>query len=400
MFNAAASLAIQETWLRRGRFVVLAALLNLALYNLYQIIYSPTRLPDFAYFYAFARAGLTYGDQKLYDPIVQLTSLRALFPAAEFYAVVNPPPFAWLLAPIAIMPYFLALSLWTASMVAAVAISSQLLAPNKGYPRTLFMSSWLGFLPAFLLFVSAPLAPLVMLSLAMTWKFIRAERPVAAGLVLAIGLLKPTLVILIPFALLAAGHRRVFASWLVAAIVLIGASCAALGLDGINAYARMSANFASDAYSLRWSLVPFVGDGVPWLVAACLISVWALWLARRLRHDGCEAVMAVGVMASFLVNHHATPGDLMILLVPIWLVLGSHYSASNKTFVGGAWIAAWLGLIFPVSAIVAAAAIPLFLLARNVWSLSTSAFKSSEQAVFVPSLTPRSGDILVTAEMS
>ena len=400
MFNAAASWAAEETWLRRGRFAVLAALVDLALYNLYQIIYSPTKWSDFAYFYSFAKAGLTYGDRRLYDPMVQLTSLHALFPSAEFYAVVNPPPFAWLLALITIMPYSLALWMWTLSMVAALAISSQLLAPNQGYPRTLFMSSWLGFLPAYLVFVSAPLAPLVMLSLALTWRFIRAERPVAAGLVLAIGLTKPTLVILIPFALLAAGHRRVFASWLVAAIVLIGASCAALGLDGIAAYARMSANFASDAYSLRWSMVPFVGDGVPWLVAASLISVATLWLARRLRHDGCEAVIAVGVMGSFLVNHHTTPGDLMILLVPIWLVLGSRNSASSRTFVGGAWIAAWLGLIFPVWAIVAAAAIPVFLLARNLWSPSTAAFKSSEQAAFVPSLTPRSGDKLVTAQTS
>src|SRR5438876_507383 len=283
MFNAAASWAAEETWLRRGRFAVLAALVDLALYNLYQIIYSPTKWSDFAYFYSFAKAGLTYGDRRLYDPMVQLTSLHALFPSAEFYAVVNPPPFAWLLALITIMPYSLALWMWTLSMVAALAISSQLLAPNQGYPRTLFMSSWLGFLPAYLVFVSAPLAPLVMLSVALTWRFIRAERPVAAGLVLAIGLTKPT---------------------------------------------------------------------------------------------------------------------LMILLVPIWLVLGSRNSASSRTFVGGAWIAAWLGLIFPVWAIVAAAAIPVFLLARNLWSPSTSVFKSSEQAAFVPSLTPRPGDKLVTAQTS
>jgi hypothetical protein len=241
------------------------------------------------------------------------------------------------------------------SMIAAMAVSSQLLAPPDRYSRALFMASWLGFLPAYLLFVSAPLAPLVVLSLAVAWRLIRAEREVAAGLVLAIGLLKPTLTILVPLALLAAGHRRLFVSWLATAVVLVLASAASLGVSGINAYVAMARTFAANPYYLRWSLVPIVGDGAPWFVAVVLIAAATLAIAWRLRHGGPEPVIAVGVMGSVLVNHHMTPGDLMLLLAPIWLLARTPGGVMRASLLCAAWAGGWLALIFPVLALMVAA---------------------------------------------
>ncbi|MEO8744592.1 MAG: glycosyltransferase 87 family protein [Candidatus Dormiibacterota bacterium] len=345
---------------------MLVALFDLVLYNVYQVIRAPSGWPDFVYFYTFAKAGMTYGYQRIYDPVIQESSLHALFSTAPFYSVVNPPPFAWLLAPLALVPYPLALWIWSGSMIAAVAISSLLLAPSGRYSRVLFMASWLGFLPAYLLVVSAPVAPLVILSLALTWKFIRDDRQTAAGLVLSIGLLKPTLVLLVPLVLLAAGYRRVFLSWLVAALLLVVASCVSLGVDGIRAYISLSISFAANTYSLRWSLVPILGGDTAWLAAAILIAAATILIAWRLRHDGPEPVIAVGVMGSFLINHHMTPGDLMMLLVPVWLILRLRGGVLRNALLGVAWVGGWLGLIFPVSAILVAAAIPLALLVHSM----------------------------------
>jgi hypothetical protein len=357
-------------WVRRARVAVLAALADLTLYNAYQVLHSPTRWPDFAYFYAFARAGLSYGDQHLYETGVQDAAVHALFPGAPLLIVVNPPPFAWLLAPLTLIGYQPALWIWTASMIAAMAVSSQLLAPPDRYSRALFMASWLGFLPAYLLFVSAPLAPLVILSLAVAWRLIRAERDVAAGLVLAIGLLKPTLAILVPFVLLATGHRRLFLSWLAAALVLVVASAASLGTSGINSYVAMAWAFAANAYYLRWSLVPILGDRATWVAAVVVIAAATLVIAWRLRHEGPEPVIAVGVMGSVLINHHMTPGDLMMLLAPIWLVARMPGGMIRATLLSAAWAGGWLALIFPVLALVVAAAMPLALMIQGAWPQS------------------------------
>ncbi|HYM96466.1 MAG TPA: glycosyltransferase family 87 protein, partial [Candidatus Sulfotelmatobacter sp.] len=348
-------------WARRGRFAVLAALADLTLFNAYQVLHSPTRWPDFAYFYAFAQAGLQHGYAHLYETATQDAAVHALFPGAPLLIVVNPPPFAWLLAPLTVIGYRPALWIWTASMIVALAAASQLVSPPDRYSRALFIGSWLGFLPAYLLFVSAPLAPLIVLSLVVAWWLVRSDHEVAAGLVLAIGLLKPTLAILVPFTLLAAGHRKLFLAWLAASIVFVIASAASLGESGIRAYLTMSTAFASNAYYLRWSLVPILGDGAPWLAAVLLLTAATMLVAWVLRHDGPEPVIAVGVMGSVLVNHHMTPGDLMMLLAPIWLLARAQGSWVRNVLLGVAWSGGWLALIFPALVLVVAAGTPLAL---------------------------------------
>ena len=356
------------SWLRRGRAAVVVALADLTLFNIYQIVNyqmfsARYQWPDFLYFYAFARAGLAHGYRQLYDPAIQAAAVHSTFPQAPFYGVINPPPFAWLLTPLAVLPYPVALGIWTAAMVAALALSGYVLA--SGRDRILFAGLWLGFLPAYIVVVSAPLAPLVMLSLALTRKLKRDRREIAAGLVLAIGLLKPNLVVLVPFAFLAAGNRRLFVAWLSAASVLVIASVVSLGTSAAD-YVRASAVFASNRYALRWSLVPIFGDGLGWLTAALLITGGTLWLAWRLRNHGPETVLAIGVAGSLLVNHHLTPGDLNLLLVPIWLLLRIPGGLIWKTTIGFMWAGAWLALMFPITAIVVLGAIPAAALIRSL----------------------------------
>ena len=354
-------------WIRRGRVAILAALADLVLYNAYQVLHSVTQWPDFMYFDALARSGLVYGFQRIYDPIVATMTYHTMFPGAPFSCCeVNPPPFAWLLAPLALIPYPVALWIWTALMVVAMAAASQLLAPSGLYYRALFMLSWMGFLPSYLLLVSAPVAPLEVLSLALTWRFIRADRPTAAGIALAIALLKPTLVILVPLTLLAANQRRLFASWLMVTAVLVIASFASLGPNGVIQFLVDGRNLAINPYSLRWSLVPSLGEGIVWVGAVLLITGAMVWLAWRLRHEGQEPAIALGVMGSILINHHMTPGDLMIFLVPVWLMFRVRGGLLRNAMLCIEWVAGWLALIFPVTALLAAAALPFVLLVRSL----------------------------------
>jgi Glycosyltransferase family 87 len=351
-------MTLSPAWVRRSRVGVIGALANLFLYNVYQVIQSPNQIPDFFYFFAFARIPWTDGPQHLYDPATQQHAEQSLMANAPFYEVINPPPFAWLLAPLMNLPYSAALWLWTAAMIAALAASALLLAPPGLYQRLLFTAMWLGFLPAYLVVVSAPVAPLLILSLAITWKLLRGDHPTAAGVVLALALVKPTVAVLVPFALLAAGHRRMFLSWLASAVILVVASMV-WGVS-ISQYLAMGAHVASGSdYSLRWSLVPIVGDGLPWVLAALLITALTVSLAWWMREGGPEVAITLGVMGSILINHHMTPGDLMLFLVPIWLMLRSHDGLLGNALIGAAWFGAWLSLIFTGLAIVVAAAMPL-----------------------------------------
>ena len=70
------------------------------------------------------------------------------------------------------------------------------------------------------------------------------------------------------------------------------------------------------------------------MVAVVFIALMTPWLARRVRAQGPEAVIVVGVMGSFLINHHMTPGDLMVLLVPVWLLLRERQSRRGDALLG------------------------------------------------------------------
>lgn len=353
-------------WRRRLRFAVLAALFDLTLFNAYQVLRAAPGWPDFDFFYAFGRAAVTDGYQHLYDRASQRHWALMLFPGAPDYPVVNPPPFALVMTPFALLPFGIAFVIWTVAMVAAIAAASQIASPPGRYFRVLYLASWLGFLPAYLVFVDAPLGPLMVLSVVATWKLIQLDRQAAAGLVLAVGLLKPTLLILVPVALLAAGYRRAFLAWLVAALAAVGASAAVLGPHGVASFMSLSRDFAVADYYLRWSLVPVVGEGMTWAIAAILVAVAIVFLAWRCRRLGLEATISLGVVGSILVNHHMTPGDLMMFLVPVWLLLRNAHGLAWHAFLGLVWVGGWLALIIPPVALVAAGAIPVALFAQTL----------------------------------
>src|SRR5262252_8794300 len=133
-------------WRRRGRFAVLAALFDLTLFNAYQVAVVRVRFPDFAFFYAFTRSALSEGYHHLYDEAVQRRWDQLLFPGSPYYPVVNPPPLAWVLTPLALLPFGAALLIWTVGMIAAIAVASQIAVPAGRFWRALYLGSWLGLL--------------------------------------------------------------------------------------------------------------------------------------------------------------------------------------------------------------------------------------------------------------
>jgi hypothetical protein len=89
--------------------------------------------PDFRIFYVAAEAGLRYGWASIYD----LTTLRALsssFPAGQDYInpalpFINPPVFAWLIAPLTALPLAVAYAVWSAISLTALIWAWHIAAP-------------------------------------------------------------------------------------------------------------------------------------------------------------------------------------------------------------------------------------------------------------------------------
>jgi hypothetical protein len=153
--------------------------------------------------------------------------------------------------------------------------------------------------------------------------------------------LKPNLAILVPAMLLAARWHRAFFTWAGISVVLVAASVLALGEHGTRAYLSDSALILSGTYFHRWSLLPIVGDGAGWWTAVAVVVIGCLtgaWLWRK-RDPG--PVIAIGLIGSLLINHHLGPGDLIMILMPLWLLLRMDKPVWADILLLIGWLVLW-----------------------------------------------------------
>ncbi len=330
---------------------LLVGLVELTLYNAYQYAsWIPRGLAwnDFRLFYAAATIGLRHGWSHIYDPDLQRAAVQAAWPAGpevRWFPFVNPPPVAWLMAPLTTLPAPVAYVPWVGLVFACLVAAALLLAPRDLLTRGIYLGLALGFLPTFVAIAYGQLGPLVAVSLAGSWLFLRRRREVAAGLLLSTIALKPQLALLVPLALLAAGYRRAFLAAAAAGAALTALSLASLGMHGLSNYRLLAGSLFTDAYFQRWSLTPLVGDGWPWVVAVLVVAIATLLVARAHRGDAGSAI-ALGVAGSLLTNHYLTASDFTILLVPVWLMLRRPQPAWVLAVLAAGWLAGWFSLAF------------------------------------------------------
>jgi hypothetical protein len=278
----------------------------------------------------------------------------------RWFPFINPPPVAWLVAPLTALPAPVAYVPWVLLVSASLIGAALLLAPRDRLSRALFAALALGFLPTFVAVAFGQLAPIVGLGLAAAWVLLGQGRQVAAGLALSVIALKPQLAVLVPLALLAAGYRRAFLTAAAAGLLLAGISLASLGGHGLYAYRELATPLFGDLYFQRWSLTPLTGSGPLWFLAVLLAAAATAAVAWRNRGDPGLAI-AAGVAGSLLVNHYLTVSDFVILLVPLWLVLREPRPAWLLALCGLTWLAGWFSLAFGPPVIVAEVALLLAL---------------------------------------
>lgn len=295
----------------------------LTLFNVYalQQTYLPEYLVrnDFRLVYGAALNSWQHGYGHLYDLAEQKTAVESF--GAYWSPFINPPPLAWLGTPFLLLPFSLAILLWSAILLFAAVRATRILAPGVGLTRAAHAMLFIGLFPvAFGLMVGQPVM-LVGAAVAISWWLAQRNKPVAAGLVLSGIALKPQLALLVPLCLLVAGHRRMFFAWLAATAVIVVVAILLLGPDGLQRY-RDALSLASQwEPTRRYAIAGPLGLGPQVYLVEALVAVVTVVAAWRQRGGNTSLPIATGIVASLLFTPYVGFQDFAMLVLAAWLVI-------------------------------------------------------------------------------
>ncbi len=305
---------------------------------------------DFRLAYAAATVGIKNGYNHLYDLASQKAAIESLGTGFNPQPFISPPPLAWLVTPLLLLPFTAALVIWTLLLLAALVWTWYLLAPSGKWVRPAHLVLLLGVFPvAFGVMVGQPGA-WVAAAVATAWWLMRHDRPAWAGLALSLIVLKPQLALLVPACLLVSGHARTFGAWLVASLLIALAALALLGPDGLAQYREVLAQTQTPAWDItrRYSISGPLGLGPILTVTQVIVvavTLFAAWRhrgrarakrgpreltakppssrgkARTFKQEGPDIPMAAGIVGSLLFTPYLGFQDFVMLIVAGWLLL-------------------------------------------------------------------------------
>ncbi len=312
---------------------------------------------DFRLPYAAAEIARRYGWSHIYDPDLQRSAVLALGHSNLYQPYLNAPPWAFLVAPLTLLPYPVAYAIWVGLMAACLLAAALLAAPSDRVLRIIYVGTALGSLEVALGPGFGQPAALVALAIVGCWRLLKAGRPVLAGLVLAAISVKPHIALLVPFALLLAGHARAFLYWAAASLVLVAISVVALQPSGVQEYLALLATGPRYlAGQPSWTLAGLLGApaGLPLEALMVAGAGAAAWLYR---HQGPEVPIAVGILATLVVVPYLHAQDFVLLVVAIWILHRAQLEHLDGRRLAAFWVAFTVGLEWSPLLIAAEAAL-------------------------------------------
>jgi alpha-1,2-mannosyltransferase len=284
---------------------------------------------DFRLAYGAALVGIRNGYSHLYDLEAQRSAIESLGAGFNPQPFISPPPLAWLATPLVLLPFSIAVVVWTVLLLFALVWTWYLLAPGGGLAKFAHLALLIGVFPvAFGVMVGQPGA-LVAAAVATAWWLMRRDHPVWAGLALSLIVLKPQIAFLIPLCLLVSGHARTFGAWLAASLVIGLIALALLGPDGVARYRDVLAQTQTPAWDItrRYSISGPIGLGPLLNVTQVLVVAIAVFAAWRHRREGPEIPIAAGIVGSLLATPYLGFQDFVMLVVAGWLVVRARANA-------------------------------------------------------------------------
>ncbi len=279
---------------------------------------------DFHTYEAAARIGLQQGWSHIYDQALVAGAQKDLVPGQYAQPFLSPPTVAWLVAPLAWLPYWPSYYVWAVFTLIALSLALVWASTDRGLERWVVVGAVLA--PWWVLHAVhlGQVVPLVAAGVLLAWRFAREGRDIAAGIALALLSLKPNTALLVPFALLAAGRYRSFAA-------------VTLGSGGISAYAsQVTGPLPSGASSL--TLEGALGVSGPLATGLRFLIVAAsLVAAYRLRRSP-GLVIAAGTLGSLLVAPYLHGSDLCLLGAAAWFVWEERPALTWRIPLAAGWL--------------------------------------------------------------
>ena len=298
----------------------------------------PVPLPDFTARWTAGRLLLDGVGPGLYDPTIQ-SNVQAGLGATRLSWFVSPPFVAAIFVPLGSLPYPVACAVWalllTLGLVASVWIVRRWVVLPVGMSWGIVLVPFLASYPLLELIGSGQDTGFVLLVIVVGWALLRGDHDWAAGMVLALGLAKPHLIVLVPVLLLLHRRGRALAGFVSMGFALGVLSVALVGVDGIVSWLRVANDplFVAEVQSGQaWKSVSVPGfllallppgSSLVWQLvayAAGLLLVVAA-VPAMLRSDIRSLTPWAAAIATTLVaSPHVMVYDL-VLALPILVVL-------------------------------------------------------------------------------
>jgi len=282
------------------------------------VIKTPWQL-DFSDFYFAARTGLTHGWAEMYNTSLSMPALYAA--TGNWFPFQHTPLFAWLLAPLSLLPYPVALTIWDGFLFGCFLLCWRLLTQGSAGRRLILLVAGLALYPVVLGLALGQPTLVVLAGVSLGWWLLRHDRTMLAAAALALIAVKPQSSFLVPIALLLAGRVRLFATWALFTVALAGLSVLALGFQGLHDWQHAIA-IAYQLPGIRFNSVGSVIGPGPLATAVNVTAAGvALLIARLAARGGIELPIAAGLSGSVLATPYLSVHDLSALLIAAWLIL-------------------------------------------------------------------------------
>ncbi len=294
---------------------------------------------DFHTYMAGAAVGLQQGWPHLYDQALVAAQQKRLVSTQSSQPFLSPPTVAWLVAPLTIFPYWTAFGIWAVLTFLVFAVSLVWSGMSGGISRWVLAAAALAPWWVAHAISLGQVVPLVAAGVVVSWRLLREEKQIAAGLALAVIFLKPNTAILVPVALLAAGRYRAFVAWLGAGGVVAVVALLALGLHGLSGYVDQLSDplpGGADSLTLKGAVD---ATGVFAAVLRLVIIVVVLATAYRLRGSPGLA-LPVGIVGSLLVAPYLHASDLCLLAAAAWIVWEERTATAWRAGIAAGWVLA------------------------------------------------------------
>lgn len=306
--------------------------------------------PDFPAFYT-AGWMLRHGEaDKLYDAARQREIQQTFLPGMKgVSAYINPPHYALLMQPLSTLPYPKAFAVWTifslGCFLASIALLRTILPELQTKPGILQMALALGFAPVYYAMSAGQNTGFTLLLHAAILVALVKRRDFVAGLLIAVGLLKPQLFVpLLPLLVIARRPRAIGGFALGAAVVCfmiwqaVDASVAQEWFATLSnsQHSEMARTYATNivqqsykmfSWQAFWRLLlgaNVVSSALGWLCALGVFAALCRWW--RTAERDLPLCYALAVCATIVMVPHVFLYDLALLVLP-GLVLVSRVLA-------------------------------------------------------------------------